>query len=246
MLKAFLHTILVYTSAVLGYLAAVPYIIVSNIMKKDKSIPFRHATYYWGKSLLKAGDIRLNTDNHDRLKNLPEKVVFVANHASYFDIPILGQVLPFGTRFVARENLFKAPFLGWIMRNSGHISIERKGTKKTLQTIIDTAKKVERGTKVILFPEGTRSIDGELGEFKKGSLLIAKRAKAVIVPVALNGSYNIMPRHSLLIRPTHININVGEPITDYQHTAKDEIDDDIIMKKVHQQIIDLLESNPSI
>jgi 1-acyl-sn-glycerol-3-phosphate acyltransferase len=182
------------------------------------------STIFWGGNLMKVAGVNITVHGKENIRKLPERVVFISNHASYFDIPILITILPLGCRFVAREDLFRAPFLGWITRNSGHISIERKGTKKTLQTMLKTAEKVKNGLKVIIFPEGSRSPDGQIAEFKKGTLLLATRGDAHIVPIAISGSHKIMAKNKLLVSPTRIKVTIGKAIAPAEFVGKEESD----------------------
>ena len=229
-----LRTILVYLTAIIAYLIAFPFIIVHGLLAKDRSESFLLATRVWCRWVLKAAGITITTHGRQHIPQTP--VVFVANHASYLDIPILAITLPFRVRFVARDNLFRAPFLGWIMRHSAHIPIERKGSKKSLKVLLETAHKVKQGLSVLIFPEGTRSSDGTIGTFKKGSLLIASRAKATIVPIAIKGSHQIMPRHSFFIRPTTVTVTIGEPINYFSAEKTESPDETELLQKLRDQI----------
>ncbi|MFH1428460.1 MAG: lysophospholipid acyltransferase family protein [Candidatus Margulisiibacteriota bacterium] len=235
-----LRSLFVYLTAIIGYLFASVLIRCARVFVKDKTRPFLVATLHWAKAVLSSAGVSIKVKNKDNLKDLPKSVVFIANHASYLDIPILAVSLPFGVRFIARENLFRAPFLGWIMRNSSHIPIERKGTKKTLKTMLETAQKVKNGLQVIIFPEGTRSPDGKVRHFKKGSLLIASRAKAAIVPIAISGSHNIMPRHSFFLRPTKVTVTIGNPVEYFSGEKKQDQDEDLILENLRKDIVRML------
>ena len=239
---AYLRTILTILAAIVAYLFVIPIIVLYYPFSKDKNTPFLLATWIWDKAILLAAGIKLTVNGRQHLYNFPPSTIIISNHASYLDIPILGSIFPLNVRFVARENLFRAPFLGWIMRHSGHVAIERKGTRQTLKTMLNTAEKVKHGMPVLIFPEGTRSPDGEIKEFKAGSMLIASRAKAAIIPIAITGSHDIMPRHRFLIQPTSVTVNIGEPILAYQDENQ-KVDEDKLLQDLKDRIQGLLEQS---
>ena len=143
--------------------------------------------------------------------------IFVANHQSFFDIFALSGYVPVQIRWVAKASLFKIPFVGWSMKAAGYISVDRSNRKKAYQSFLATIEKVKQGYSVVIFPEGTRSEDGTIGPFKKGSHLLAVRAKAPMVPLTLIGTGNIIKKNSLVIKPGPIRIIVSPPVyTDSQ------------------------------
>jgi len=233
------RTVAVYLGAIVFYILFVPFITIVIFFTKDKESAFLIITLLWERCLLAVAGVKITIKGKENLEGLSSPVVFIANHASYFDIPILNLSLPFGVRFVARDSLFKAPFLGWIMRNSGHFAVDRKGSRKTLKTILEVANQVKKGLSVIVFPEGKRSDDGMIKPFKKGSLFVADRAEALIVPVVISGSYDIMPRNCLFVNPNDIVVNIKKPF-DY-YACKDryqvKMDDKEIMQKLYACMI---------
>jgi 1-acyl-sn-glycerol-3-phosphate acyltransferase len=236
MINSWGHTLLTYFTAIFCYLLFWPFIVIGVVFSKDKEKPFLVASWLWYHCLLRAAGVHLTIQGKAHLQGLPEQVLYISNHASYFDIPILGVTLPCGVRFIARDNLFRAPFLGWIMRNAGHVQVDREGGHQVLKTIKSAAKKVKAGTGIIIFPEGERSRDGKIHEFKKGSLLIASLSKAVLVPIALSGTYHIMPRHSWLVRPTQIIVTIGAPVSAYHQTEKPKQSEEEILGELQKTI----------
>lgn len=149
--------------------------------------------------------------------------IFVANHQSFFDIFALSGYLPVQIRWVAKSSLFRIPFVGWSMKAAGYISVDRSNKKKAYQSFVATADKVKQGNSVVIFPEGTRSEDGTIGPFKKGSHLLAVRAKAPMVPVTLIGTGNIIKKNSFVITPGPIRIIISPPVyTDSSNTKDGE------------------------
>jgi 1-acyl-sn-glycerol-3-phosphate acyltransferase len=108
--------------------------------------------------------------------------------------------LPGQFRWLAKEELFHIPLLGMAMRRTGYIPVNRSDRRKAIQGMAKAVRRITEGTSVIIFPEGTRSPDGTLLPFKKGGFIMALQSQVPVVPVAIRGSRDIMPKHSLLIQ----------------------------------------------
>ncbi|MBI1746681.1 MAG: 1-acyl-sn-glycerol-3-phosphate acyltransferase [Acidobacteria bacterium] len=175
----------------------------------------------WARGLLALGGIRVRVHGLERISS-GRSYVFVANHQSYSDIWSLLAVLPLEFCFVAKESLFHWPFIGWHLRRSGMISIDRRGMKETYRALLAAAEKIRQGTSVVIFAEGTRSIAGEIGPFKRGSLLVAIKAGVPIVPIAINGSRACLPKGSCLIRAGVIDMVIVDPISVADNGRADE------------------------
>lgn len=141
-----------------------------------------------------------------------EAQIFVANHQSFFDIFTLSGYLPIQIRWMAKASLFRIPFVGWAMRAAGYISVERENKKQAYQSFLSTVEKLKTGYSVVIFPEGTRSVDGNIGPFKKGSHLLAIRSGAPMVPVAIVGTGNIIKKGSGRISPGPVRIILMPPV----------------------------------
>ena len=138
--------------------------------------------------------------------------IIVANHQSAFDIYALTAYLPVQIRWIAKEMLFKIPVLGWGMRASGYISIDRENPKKAMRALQAAARNIREGRTIVIFPEGTRTYDGRLLEFKKGVFHIAKRSRAHIVPLTIDGTFDIMHRKTFQLNPHPVTITIDRPI----------------------------------
>lgn len=147
-------------------------------------------------------------------ENIPknDSVVFVSNHQSYFDILIFIGFVPRPKGFIAKAELKKFPLLRTWMKNINCVLIERGNPRKGLKAINEGIKLLKEGYAMVLFPEGTRSKDGDLLEFKPGSLRLATKSKATVIPVTINGAYKIMPKGKLSIRPADVEVIISEPI----------------------------------
>jgi 1-acyl-sn-glycerol-3-phosphate acyltransferase len=145
----------------------------------------------WGYDLIKKFGVELEVIGKE---NFPEEgpVVYVSNHQGYADIPMLLAAiehLPFG--FVARENLRKIPFIGPWMERIHCVFMRREDPRAALNSIKEGAALIEQGYSLVIFPEGTRAKDGPMAEFKPGALKLATKPKAVIVPISINGTYEM-------------------------------------------------------
>lgn len=156
-----------------------------------------------------------------------------ANHQSHLDPILVGNGCRRYISFVARESLFRVPLFGWLIRRLGAFPINRQagisGIKNTLQ-------RLKSGELVLIFPEGTRTPDGSIQEFKPGFCTIARRAKVPIIPVAIAGAYEAWPKTGWFPRPKRVAVKVGQPIGIEQI---DQLSDDELTSLVHQQVIAL-------
>jgi 1-acyl-sn-glycerol-3-phosphate acyltransferase len=166
----------------------------------------------WGSCLLFFSGVRARITYLEPLTP-GEAYVFAANHQSAYDILALLSKLGIQFRWLAKESLFKIPFMGWAMTRVGYIPINRSQPKSAYRSLLLAAKKVENGTSVLIFPEGTRQSPNQLGEFKKGGFILAVKSGRPLVPVSLSGSAAVLPKKSLSIRPGTIDIVVGKPIS---------------------------------
>ena len=138
--------------------------------------------------------------------------IFMANHQSDFDILIALACIPVQFRWIAKKELFSIPVFGATMKSAGYIEIDRYNREKALQSIDEAALRIRRGKSIMTFPEGTRSRDGGIKDFKQGAFHLAIKSGAPIVPVSIIGSGRIMPKRSMKIQPSQINMVIGEPI----------------------------------
>lgn len=146
--------------------------------------------------------------------------VYAANHLSYMDTPALFSKLPFQFRILARHDLFCIPFIGWYLRRSGQIPVDSTSLRSTLASLNRGVRVLQSGMPLLIFPEGGRSADGRLQPFMSGPAFMAVRAKVPLVPMALIGTYELMPMHTYHVRPRPLRLVVGEPIDTAHCTSK--------------------------
>ncbi len=138
--------------------------------------------------------------------------VFVANHSSALDIPVLYTSIPRQFRIVAKEELFKYPFMGWHLRRSGQVPIAPGAKLASMRSLLRAVPGLQAGMPLVVFPEGGRSADGRIQPFMSGAAYIAIKAQVDIVPMAIVGTYEALPMNHFHIRPGKIELVAGEPI----------------------------------
>jgi 1-acyl-sn-glycerol-3-phosphate acyltransferase len=144
--------------------------------------------------------------------------VYAANHTSYMDTPVIFSALPFQFRILARKPLWKIPFIGWHLNRSGQIPIDTSNPTASLSSLGLGVKALKAGTSLFVFPEGGRTLDGNLKEFLPGAAFLALRAKVPLVPIALIGVYDLLPMHTWQFYPGRLILRVGEPIDTSAYT----------------------------
>lgn len=177
----------------------------------------------WARSVLWIGGIKLEIEGQEKLQPVGP-YVFTANHVSYMDTPVILASIPVQFRFLAKEELFKFPwlFIGWHLKTAGHIPVPRDDPRAAVRTLSHTAKLIESDkTSLFFFSEGGRSADGSLSEFKEGAAYMAIKSGAPLVPVALLGLHKILPMGSMEVHRGHVRVRIGDPIPAQGHTLKD-------------------------
>ena len=166
----------------------------------------------WSRLICQWNGIRVKiTGTENILTNQPQ--IFIANHQGYYDIFALAGYLDVQLRWVSKAILFRIPFMGWAMSAARYISVERNDRKKSYQAFLKTLEAINMGSSIVVFPEGTRSKDGSIGDFKKGSQLLAQRAAVPMVPITIIGTRSIIRKGSIIIHPGPIQITISPHVT---------------------------------
>jgi len=181
-----------------------------NLERKPGGV-YDWSTVDWSKRILRSAGTPVHVHG---LEHVPQgtPVVYASNHTSMFDIWALSAVLPGSTRFVAKQELGKVPLLGIAMQRAGHILIDRTNRARAFEAYDKAARVIHTGISPIVFPEGTRSPTGELLPFKNAPFGLAIQAQVPIVPVYVHGTYRILPKGSIRLKPMPIEVHIGEPI----------------------------------
>lgn len=191
----------------------------------------------WSRQFCRIAGVRVTIEGAEKLK-ADTGYIYCANHLSQFDIFSFQGYFPRDFRWLAKEELFKIPFLGRAMTNAGAIAINRSQGREALKSLQRAAARIQSGTSILIFPEGTRSADGELHPFKGGAMLLAIKAGVPIVPIAFTGSYAVLPKGAILARPGLITIKIGEPISTTDFTTGKHKQDLALF--VHSKVAELL------
>jgi 1-acyl-sn-glycerol-3-phosphate acyltransferase len=143
----------------------------------------------------------------------PGPAVYAANHLSALDIPMLYANLPFQFRIMAKKELFRYPFMGWHLKRSGQIPIDRESARASMRSLNLAVQALKSGMPLVVFPEGGRSPDGLVQPFMSGAFYVAIKAGVDVVPMALIGTREVLPMNSFHIRPGPMELIVGQPIS---------------------------------
>jgi 1-acyl-sn-glycerol-3-phosphate acyltransferase len=166
----------------------------------------------WSWIILRVAGISLRIDGLNHI-DPNGKYVFMVNHQSNVDIPVLINSLPqFQLRWVAKKELLWMPFFGWALWASKHITVDRTNPLDAVKSLQRAKERIAAGISVVVFPEGTRSRDGKLLQFKKGGFLLAVQTGTAIVPVTINGSGALLPSGAWRLRPGTIEVILGQSI----------------------------------
>lgn len=182
----------------------------------------------WALSLLKLAGSRVTLKNSE---NIPHDVpvVFVSNHQSNFDIPLIMAYIGRPVGFIAKDSMEKFPFINKWMSYIHCVYIKRGSPREAAAAINKGIANLKAGHSMVIFPEGTRSPDGALLEFKAGALKLATKANVPIVPVVISGSIAMMQKGSWIIRPADVTLTVCKPVMpeDYESTETNSLSEQI-------------------
>lgn len=174
---------------------------------------YRKLNHYrgWARRLLWVAGIKVKVSGLEYLAE-DRTYVFVANHSSYFDIPAVFVAIPKLLRIMYKKELEKIPLFGWYLKKSDFIAIVREESSAARKSLLEALNLIKEDVSVLLFPEGTRSKDGRLAEFKRGAFLLASKSGKAIVPVAIVGAYRLLPKGKIFFRSGEISVKIGKPM----------------------------------
>jgi 1-acyl-sn-glycerol-3-phosphate acyltransferase len=175
---------------------------------------------WWSGWVTGFAGVHISVDNRSNLES-HQPYVFMANHASTIDIWALFLAIPRRVRMIAKKQLARIPLFGWVMWAGRFIFIDRQNAAAARRSIDDAGRRIRGGDSVLIFPEGTRTRDGQLGAFKKGGFHLAMEAGVPIVPIALRGTRALMPRGSLRVKSGEVSVIIGKPIPTSGLTVED-------------------------
>lgn len=216
-----LRSVLVLICAVSGLFLVCLLVLFGVFCCRMPQAKVRRHSRWWGRLVAWCGGIKVKVEGGESLQK-GEPYIFAANHQSQVDIPVLAGFLREDFCWMAKKELFQIPIFGRAMLATGFIPVDRGHGRKAMQSLIEAAESVAAGSSVIIFPEGTRSKDGQLQEFKSGAMVLAIKAGVPLVPVAVIGTHKILPKGKLLVQPGEVIIRVGEPIDTKLYGTKEK------------------------
>ena len=184
---------------------------------------------YWAKTILKTMNINVRVIGLDKLDRNAD-YIFAPNHASSLDIPLILGFLPFWIVPISKIELKWIPFLGWAMQAAGHVFVDRRDHEKAMLSIVKIKNSLLKNPRsILIFPEGSRTNDGKVNQFKTGGLSIGISTKISIVPVAIEGTFESLSKHSKKFVNKLLTINIGSPVDTRKYSIDDRKDLAIIV-----------------
>lgn len=209
-LWALVRTFITYIYVLLALLISGPFFIAYVAITHDLKL-----LYKWVRTLirfmLRILGIRVRVSGSEFIPSPP--VMFVANHQSQLDPPIVLMLLPYDVRIFPKKELFKVPILGRLMRMAGFIPVDRQHPERARKDVTTAVSHLQEGISYLIFPEGTRTRTGKVQRFKKGGFILAIDAQVPIVPIAVSGAYELNPKGTWRITSGEVNIRFLEPIS---------------------------------
>ena len=194
----------------------------------------------WAKLLVAAAGVELRTVGVETIER-DKRYILVANHYSYLDIPCIFAAIPQPIRFMAKISLFKIPIFGWSIARAGFIPIDRKNRRTAVKSFDLAADRIRKGNTIVIFPEEGRSRQKSMRPFQRGAFLLALKSEQVIVPVAIDGTYEVFPATRWAVRPGVVTIKVGTPLPTAGLTLRDK---DRLLTESRRQIQLMLFGEP--
>jgi len=208
--------------------------VASSLLDRSGATTRRFARF-WGTTLCRTCGIRVAARGGERV-DWERPLIVMANHQSYVDIPVLYAALPVPFGMLAKRELFRLPLFSAAMRSMRCVSIDRKNRRQSFESLRQAAEQVQRGSSIVIFPEGTRSADGRIHELKKGPFYLAEMASVPIVPVGIKGTRNALPKDGVLVHSAEVDVTIGDPIDPDKkgHGGRDRL-----RAEVHAALVEL-------
>lgn len=175
----------------------------------------------WARWILLSAGMKVEVRGREHMTDL-DQVLYMGNHTSALDIPLALAYLPGPVVFMAKKELFRVPFFGWALRAMGSIPVDRSNSKRARESVDRAVNELaHRRMSLLLYPEGTRTADGELLPFKRGGFILAIRSGLPIVPVVLHGSFAALRPKTFDLKKGKIILTIGEPIKTVDRSVDD-------------------------
>lgn len=194
----------------------------------------------WSRLLLRVSGVKVQVEGLEHIQPNGSYII-MATHQSYFDIFILLN-LPVFIHWMAKKEVFKIPIFGAVLQGMGAISVDRAQRAKGLTSIKQAARRIQSGETVLIFPEGTRSTDGNLLPFNEGAFFLAIYSRAVVLPIIIKGTHRVMPKGSFRVSPGAVRVTVKPPIETQGYSLKER---NCFQEKVRAVFLEALQNPPA-
>lgn len=226
-----------------GITARICFPTVADSLKKRVSLDeCDQRLEWWSRELLRQAGVELHVRGTENLPPIDQAVVVMSNHRSYYDVPTVFCVVPGRLRMVAKKELFRVPIFGTAMLAAGFVKIDRDKRDRAIASLRASERLLAQGTRVWIAPEGTRSKDGRLGPFKAGGFHMALEAQVPILPLAIQGTEQVMGADSISVtKGAKVSVQILPPIdvTAYGRAQRKEL-----MAHVRREIAQALGQEP--
>lgn len=165
----------------------------------------------WCNGTLFLYGVKVNVFGKENVSS-PNGKIYISNHLSYLDIFVLLAKVPDNIRMIYKKEINRIPLISWAMLAAEFVPIDRRNVRSALGSLDKAARKIKKGLSFVIFPEGTRSPDGSVREFKRGMFLITEKVDADVVPVSISNTNNLLPRGSMRVKKGIVNLVIGKPL----------------------------------
>ncbi len=210
--------------------------LLASCVEKDGRVQHDMARR-WGRASLRIAGAPFTVIGREHL--LPV-AIYTSNHTSFMDTPLVFSSLPFQFRILAKQSLWKWPFIGWHLHRSGQIPVDEESGSGSIAGLNRAIRVLKSGMPLFIFPEGGRTEDGEMQPFMKGPAYMSIRARVPLIPMALIGTYELLPIHAHHFRPRPVKLVIGEPIDPAGYTIRQT---DELTARLHTEILRLYRSH---
>lgn len=227
------------TTAVILWTAVwIPLALMAQVLTLNRDLPLLIARRCWAPGILRLAGVRLIVQGASAV-DWSRTHVFVMNHQSVMDIPVAITIVETNLRFVGKASLRYLPLIGWFMGWTGMLFIDRGRKKHALDTMARAAERIRAGASILVFPEGTRARDRQLLPLKRGAFVLAFQAGVPVVPIAVDGCFDVLPPGHFSLQPQIVRVHIGSPI----ETAGRSVDDRAeFAREVERQLAARLEA----
>lgn len=185
----------------------------------------------WARVLLKLARVQVDVKGVENIQK-DRTYIIASNHQGLFDICLIATYIPLNFKWIVKKELLEIPFFGQALKASRYIAVDREDGKKAIKDMKQAETFLSSSVSIAIFPEGTRSRNGSVSEFKKGAFVLANRSKKPILPVSIDGSCNILAKGGLIVRPQKITFTIHRPIDTYNLTVQERKELPVLVQKI--------------